>query len=356
MVEHKCESPIVIENETMPANNYVYWIQTCTESDTYNQFSQGSLDVYTIYILEIFTNCVLLNVIAAFGIIGNVINIIVLQKHGFRETTNILLVALSLFDLLCCVVLPVTRLKYIVSQFNESLAVSVNTFVAVYLFMPKYVCLATSFSYVTIIAIERFVAVFFPFKVSRIFSSFNTKAIAIIVPVCCTTALAPTFLALTYKWTFDAIMNETVAVLEYTHFYRDHQAFLDFYAWVGLNNFFGSTSNVIITSCCVAILVKLSKASIKRDLMTSRKTGYDVRVVKMLITVCIVFLAVSIPNLALYSYFVPNFIFISPINELVDNICLVFYAVNGSANFLVYVTMSKKFAATYKTLIACTNA
>ncbi|CAG5118252.1 unnamed protein product [Candidula unifasciata] len=342
-------------HENISTSIEVNWTNNITAFDSSSNRTAEVLDKYIIYVLEIFTNCVLLNIISLFGIIGNIINIIVLWKHGFRETTNILLISLSAFDLMCSIILPVTRLKYIVSQFDEGLAISFNTFATVYLFMPKYACLATSFTYVTIIAVERFTAVFFPFKVSRIFSSSNTKVIAAVTPMCCLLALSPTFSALTYRWNFDARFNETTAVLEYTQFYRENHDFLDLYVWVGLNNFFGSSSNVIITSCCVSILVKLSRVTAKREALTSRKTGYDVRVVKMLVTVCVVFLAASTPNIVLYSYFAPNYIFVSPVNELVDNICVVFYAVNGSANFLVYVTMSKKFANTYKMLMSCSK-
>lgn len=328
-------------------NRTVVSLQKCLASEN------GPWSEDTFHTLEILTNCIIINIIGVFGIAGNIINIIVLTKHGFRETTNIILVALSLSDLLFSIILPVTRLKCITRHFNHGLAMTINTFVTVYLFMPKYVCLASSFTYVTMIAIERFVAVFFPFKVSMIFKTKIMKICVIGVPVFVLVLLTPTLRALRYDWKFSSIFNETVAVVEYTQFYIDNQVFLDFYAWVGLNYFFGILGAVVILLCCVAIGVKLFKASVKRELMTSRSTGYDVKVVKMLVTVCVIFLAVSIPNFVLYAYFVPNFIFASKLHELVDDICAVLYTVNSSANFLVYVTMSAKFARTYRNMFYC---
>ncbi|BFZ24936.1 hypothetical protein BsWGS_27975 [Bradybaena similaris] len=175
--------------------------------------------------------------------------------------------------------------------------------------------------------------------------------IVISVPNFAIIALIPTFPALTFSWTIHPGYDQTLAVIRYTQFYLDHKEFLDFYAWVGLNNFFCVLSILITSVCCVAIGVKLRQAAVKREAMTSRSTGYDVRVVRMLVTICVVFLVVTIPNVALFSYFVPNFIFTSVLHELVDNFCAILYAVNSSVNFVVYVTMSKRFARTYKTLL-----
>lgn len=305
------------------------------------------------HVLEILTNCLMINIIGVFGVIGNFINIIVLSKYGFRETTTIILSALSVSDLLMCAVLLMSRLKCVVRHFNDDIAITVNTIVTVFLFFPKYVCLASSIIYVTTIAVERFIAVFLPFTVHKIFKTPITKAYVIVIPVVVIVFLCPTFLTLTYKWEFSSSFNQTIAVVEYTQFYLDHQEFLDFYAWIGLNYFFGIMSTIIILICCISIGFKLFKASVKRELMTSRATGYDVKVVKMLVTVCVVFLAMSVPNLVLYSYFMPSFIFVSPVHDLIDNVCAVLLAINASANFMIYVTMSKKFAVTYKSLFSC---
>ncbi|CAG5118254.1 unnamed protein product [Candidula unifasciata] len=310
-----------------------------------------SANHYIFYILEILTNCIVINLICVFGIVGNSINILVLCKHGFQETTNIILVALAASDLLFCIILPMTRLKCIVSQFDPGFAVTLNTFVTVYLLMPKYVCYATSLCYVTVIAVERLVAVFFPFKVSRIFNRALVKTIVVSVPNVAIVALIPTFLALTFSWIFYADLDQTLAVVRYTKFYLDHKDFLDYYAWVGLNYFFCVSSIVITSVCCIAIGIKLHQAAVKRETMTLRSSGYDVRVVRMLVTICVVFLVVTIPNVGLFSYFVPNFIFTSTLHKLIDNFCAILYAINSSANFLVYVTMSKKFARTYKSLL-----
>lgn len=336
-------------------HNHIRSLTETTSELSINQTMESAgLDKDIVNILEIFTNCIMINLICIFGIIGNSINIIVLCKHGYRESNNIILVSLSVSDLLFSFILPLTRLKCLVKHFDEGFSITLNTFVTVYLFMPKYTCLATDISYVTLIAVERFIAVFFPFQVGKIFDKKTTRIIAIAIPVFCLIVLTPTFLALTFTWTFHHGLNQTVAVIEYTQFYVVHHKFLDFYAWVGLNIFFSVSAIFIISVCCLSVGLRLSRAAVKRRALTSRSSGYDVRVVRMLVTVCIVFLAVSIPNSVLYSYYVPNFIFVSAMHELIDNICAILYAVNASANFVVYVTMSKKFASTYRTLLACT--
>ncbi|CAG5120530.1 unnamed protein product [Candidula unifasciata] len=309
---------------------------------------------YILTAIEIFTNCFLINTVCLFGVVGNILNVVVLCKHGFRETTNIILVSLSVSDLMFCIIVPVTKVRMMFSFFSLDLSVSVHTFVTVFLFMPKYVCLASSCCYVSIIAVERFIAVFFPFHASKIFTRHSMRLMCICVPIITACSMFPTFFALKYEWVFDFRWNKTTAFMQYTNFYIAHQAFIDTYVWVGLSNGFCATSITIVTVCCLAIGFKLTKAAIKREQMTRKAVGKE-KVVKMLVTVCLIYISVSIPTLALYSYYQPSFIFISPLYELVDNFGVLLSSINASANFVVYVTMSDKFANTYRKMLACSR-
>ncbi|CAL1531187.1 unnamed protein product, partial [Lymnaea stagnalis] len=295
----------------------------------------------------------MLNVLGVLGIVGNSINIAVLSQHRFRESTNIILISLSTSDLLFSMFLPVTRLKCLVSYIDPALAVTVDTYVTVYFFMPKFVCLGTSFWYVGLIGIERFFAVIFPFHVAKIFTRRRVTCLTVSIFCFSFAIISPTFFTLRCVWVFDSAFNRTVAIVDYTEFYLANQEFLDFYMWVGLNNLFCTLSFIVVCTCCFAIIVKLMRAAVKRELMTSRSGGYDVKVVKMLVTVCGIFVIVGIPTITMYSYFKPNFIFVSPVHKLMSDIGDILFLANASSNFLVYVTMSSKFAKTYKTLFGC---
>ncbi|CAL1531186.1 unnamed protein product, partial [Lymnaea stagnalis] len=283
-----------------------------------------------------------------FGIVGNSINIAVLRRHGTRESTNIILISLSVSDLLFSTLLPVTRLKCVVGHFDPVLATSLNTFVTVYLFMPKFVCLGTSFFYVSLIAVERFVAVFFPFRVSKMFTRRTVFILSLSIFFFSLAAISPSFLTFRLVWVYDEELKKSVAVVELTEFYQTNHVVLDFYVWVGLNNLFCAISVSLVFACCVAICVKLNKAARKRELMTSSNSaGYDVKVVKMLVTVCCIYLCVILPTITMYMFFKPSFIFESPVHKIMNDVCDILCAVNASANFLVYVSMSNKFARTY---------
>jgi hypothetical protein len=144
----------------------------------------------------------------------------------------------------------------------------------------------------------------------------------------------------------------------YTQFYKDNMNFLDFYVWVGLTNIFCSISMVTVLVCCVCIMYKLYLASVKRRRMTSKVIGYDVRVVRMLVTVCVIYICVQAPMIAMYSNSRPGFLVKSSVDQLFCDGCDILCAVNTSANFIVYVTMSRKYAKTYRYLFlsqCCTS-
>lgn len=312
------------------------------------------MDAYSVEMLDIFIKCVLINGVSMFGIVGNSINIMVLNKHGFREPTNIILVSLSISDLIFCILLPITRLKCIIRHFDVSMAISMHTFVTVFFFMPKFVFLGTSFWLVALIAVERFTAVFFPFHVSRIFRKTVVKFIVTTLVLASVVSISPSFFALNYQLAYNEQFNQTIAMVTYTNFYQRSQSILDFYVWVGLTNIFCSISMTTVLVCCLAIGFKLLRGAVKREQMTSKSTGYDVKVVKMLLTICVIYLCVQVPTIVMYSYFRPNFKFNSPVHQLFNDVCDVLCAINASANFVVYVTMSRKFANTYKMFVCCT--
>ncbi|CAG5131480.1 unnamed protein product [Candidula unifasciata] len=298
----------------------------------------------TVLILAILVERVAMYGISVFGIIGNSINIVVLNRHGFQDSTNIILVSLSVSDLCFCILLPVTRLGSMISHFDEVLATSAHTFVTVFFFMPKFVFLGTSFWYVALIAVERYTAVFFPFHVSIIFTKTLIKCLVTAIFLASVLTISPSFFALNYKFVYNVNYNQTTAVIVYTNFYRKHHSIIDFYVWVGLTNIFCSISAIVVLYCCVAIVYRLSQASSRRLKMTSNTTGYDIKVVKMLVTVCIIYLCVQIPLIVMYSYFRPDFMFRTPVHQLFNDICDILCLVNASANYIVYVTMSAKFA------------
>ncbi|XP_059154658.1 FMRFamide peptide receptor frpr-18-like [Physella acuta] len=313
--------------------------------------SDGDLDPRTVHILDTFTNCIMINFLGVFGIVGNSINIAVLSRHGFRESTNIVLIALSTSDLLFSTFQPITRLKCIVGYFDSSFAETVHAFVTVYFFLPKFVCLGISFWYVALIAIERFVAVYFPFQVSKIFTRKRMLVLVIFIFCFGFTMISPTFFAFQYHWRWNLVLNISLGAVDYTDFYITNHEFLDFYMWVGLNNLFCTLSFSVVLFCCLAICLKLMRSAVKREKLTTTSSGYDVKVVKMLVTVCTIYIFVAIPTITLYSYYKPSFIFVSPVHRLMNDVSDILFLTNASSNFIVYVSMSKKFADTYKQLL-----
>ncbi|KAI8795655.1 mu-type opioid receptor, partial [Biomphalaria glabrata] len=62
----------------------------------------------TFEILDILLSCVLIQVLAVFGLVGTGVNIIILSRYDITtDSSNILLVSLSLADFCFCLTVPI---------------------------------------------------------------------------------------------------------------------------------------------------------------------------------------------------------------------------------------------------------
>ncbi|CAL1536279.1 unnamed protein product, partial [Lymnaea stagnalis] len=292
-------------------------------------------------------------ILSVLGIVGNTVNMIVLCRHGFKETTNIILVSLALNDFCYSVLNPICRLKRVIVYLDLPLSVTFTTFINIYVYPVVDVFVGLSFLHVTAIAVERFVAVFFPFYVSRVFTPYRVKVMLTFLYVYTAGFIAPLFFNSTYEWFYDTGYNVTVARLINTRFYLDNYGTFNLYLGVLLNNLFSTFTLAIIIVCSVAIIVKLKIMSFSDkqknpETSTKTKSPKNVKVVKMLLAVCLVNLVAFLPSaiLDVYRRYVMIDYFSGEINAVIGNVNETLYQFNVSVNFIIYVTMSSKFAST----------
>ncbi|XP_059140700.1 uncharacterized protein LOC131928642 [Physella acuta] len=305
---------------------------------------------------DMFLNCFLIHALSFFGIFGNIINIIVLSHHGFKDTTNIILTSLSTSDLLYSLVTPARRLKCVISQFNIPLSTTVESITTAFLFAPSVTLIAISMCHITLIAVERLIAVSLPFHVSRLFTTSRVKRTVFIVYFIVIVMSSPVFMRLSYEWVKDEFYNAYVAVVINTRFYQDNLNVVDTYSVGFLNMLFSVFTLIIILFCSFVIIVKLRsefyKKQITRSMDSSKSKLKEMKVFKMLLTVCLVSAVVWVPTavLDMLQIYGDGLARTDGFSYLAQSVNCVLYQFSCSVNFVIYVTTSSKFSATYRHL------
>ncbi|XP_059164088.1 FMRFamide receptor-like [Physella acuta] len=318
------------------------------------------IDAIVFNVLDIFFNCFLIHVLSLLGVVANVLNIVVLSRHGMQESTNILLMSLSVSDLCSSFVQPFRRLKCLVSQFDVPSSITIRAFTFVYIYPITDFFEAISICHVTAISIERFVAVCFPLRVSRVFTPSRVCWLVVCLYGYTLGMYLPIVFRLTYAETYDVTFNVTVGLVAISQFYQENYGPLNIYSNFYLNNAFTTLTLLIILFCSVVITVQLTSRRTKllkvnSEQTSSNKRAQERKVAKMLLTVCLVTLSAYLPTAVIYMCLLyANITVLSSDNLyfLLETIIGNLYQFVASVNFLIYVTMSSKFARTYTQLFS----
>ncbi|KAK6998042.1 G-protein coupled receptor [Biomphalaria glabrata] len=310
-----------------------------------------------LYRLDVFLNCFLVQSLCVFGIVGNVINIIVLSYHGLQGS-NIMLLSLSVTDLLGSVFRQVRRLKCLVATVDVPASVSLDTFGFVFFLLMDYWCLLLSIYLTTAIAIERCMAISAPFHVANVFTPWRVKIMLASLCVYSTVIMGPLCYRLTYTWALDPASNVTVAYLIYTQFYVDNMDILNTFTTIFHSNICTTLPLVIILICSLIIIFKLiqERPQTLKKLSSTRSSAQkkmkDRKAVKMLLFVCIATVFSCLPTaiLAIYIIYFKTILLTGNLYYIFRSIEEVLYQFNASVNFIIYVSLSSKFKRIYKNL------
>ncbi|XP_005099870.1 uncharacterized protein LOC101845332 [Aplysia californica] len=328
-----------------------YTLPETTEEDK-ELVSESVFDV-----VDTILSCFVITSIGLFGTVGNILNIIILVHHGLRDSTNAVLMSLSVSDLLYVSLTAARRAGCIVSYFNPVAGQIFHAFQAVYLLTVTRLFSHISCALIVFISMRRLTAVYFPLK-ARILCSLRTSFVYLaLLPSLWIVLTIPFFPVYSFSWKTDPLLNITVGQARISEYGLSH--------WEALSTLDlfrgylkGPIHMLVILTCSVCIAVKLRAASKMRKEMTSKKSRgiSDVRVEKMLLFVCLVYLGAGLPLLGPSIFYVirPDLI---QVNGNVTNLFLLLEIMydlltvtKSSANFLIYVTISTKFYKTYAML------
>ncbi|KAK6997738.1 trace amine-associated receptor 3 [Biomphalaria glabrata] len=303
---------------------------------------------------DVYLRCLLLPVLGLCGLVGNALNMVILSHHGFAETTNIILVSLSASDFFFSLSQIFRRARCAIQLFDVAAGVTAETLMQVYVIPFNTLMLVVSICHVVFISIERLFAVCFPFHVSRIYRKRRVKMAVLFLYAYPTVMGFPNLFRLTFEWVHEPKYNATVAKAKFTQFLTDHFDTIIMYGTVVFNNMFTTLSLAFIFACSVAVIVRLFTNRIRHSDLTLALTSKpkELRVMKTLLTVCFVCLVVCVPStvLDMYILYCNSILDTSAMYHIGQSVNDILYQVNASVNFFIYVSMSSKFAKTYKVL------
>ncbi|KAK0047209.1 thyrotropin-releasing hormone receptor [Biomphalaria pfeifferi] len=316
---------------------------------------------WVITILDMVFNCGLLHCLSVSGVLANIINILILSKYGLRETTSLLLFSLSVSDLFCSLLQPIRRLHCIVAQFDSQLANNMRSFTVVYFFPMPDIFVSISILHTTVIAVERLVAVCSPLRVSRIFTPRRVKGLLLFIYLYVIVLMAPTLFLFDFFWTLDPSTNRTTGVFTLTQFYKSSYDSMNQYMNMGLTNLLVTFTLAVTIICSIVIGYKITvgrKSTLVQLSSSVSKEVKDMKVIKMLLTVCVVNACVSLPTVTINLFLLYSNTLIQSSGKLyylLRSFIIVLYQLNASINFIIYISMSSKFASTLNKLCLCKN-
>ncbi|KAI8775491.1 FMRFamide receptor [Biomphalaria glabrata] len=310
-------------------------------------------------LIDIIINCACLNIFAMFGIVGNILNVIILRKQGLRDSTNLTLMSLSVVDLAYGVVMPVRRAQCVVSKFDVILAQNFDVFINVYLVIPARILSFISSGHIVLISLERTVAVYFPIKAASLLTMPRTVLCLVLIYLFWLILMSPFAQIFAVDTFLNSESNKTFYMITFSAFLVDNWEVINIINVFVLANIRGPVSFSIIALASVAIGYKLHEARVKRQEMTSwkSKASFDTKVARMLLVVCLVYLALAFPsNIPTLMYFIDDTFVMyqgrtTSMFTVSEYLVDLLYVVNSAVNFLIYVTMSRKFHRTYKSLV-----
>lgn len=333
-----------------------------TVSSTNNKESVDYISPETRLQIESIINCGFSPVLFLLGFVGSVMSLVVLIAQGTRETTNIILIGLSLSDLAFVTMWYLTRLECVVRRFDPLLGVTLDALTSAHLSGLRFICGRISACYTVLIATERYIAVLHPLKVSVIVKRNHVIFTCVFLYgflFACSSAL---FFMYGVQPKFSSVYNTVVLSSFSTQFLLDNLGILRVYSSFVLPVLFCVCPVVIVTFCTCSILHTLRASFLERRRMTGggrdgKGRSEQDKVTKTLLSVCILFIVCCMPD-TMYQIIrlsLTNFDLTRYANTV--SVCVTFIkffeAANAAANFYLYIATSRKFAKTFRRVFLC---
>lgn len=300
-------------------------------------------------IFQIVNHVVLSGAVCLFGIVANVINMIIFSKQGFQDTVNLSLFAISLSDLFSLVTLEWVNIN--LNPFMDRADVPFEPIEVQYFTGGwPHACFSRITIWLTVgVTAERFCCVAFPLKVKQMISPTRTKVAICVIYVAMLSSLIPIYCAMYFGEKIVPERNQTrVGLID-----RDKKEFFEnlifeLYAIIGISNF------LILFVFTGLLMIRLKHRSAWRRRLINKsqqenalKTR-DRRTMKLVSLVAVMVIVCFTPAITMYFtiIFVPGFGLTGAHRTIFNamwSISFLAEAINSSANIFLFYRMSSRY-------------
>ena len=302
-------------------------------------------------------------VMGVVGTLGNIANIVIYVRMGFADSTNVSLTALACSDLGGALMAMLAQSFYL--PVFDHVPIVPHYFILTIGSYPHIVFTRTSGVITAFISLERYLCVFIPLKIKRIFTPRRTC----IVMVCIFVAVVPPMLNIYFKyphtWRFFPELNHSLLTIISVDDTLTEMVFTIFQVYISI--ILPISSFLVVTFCTLLLTISLNRSKKWRDSnrtvssnqhgqtgsadATKAKTNKETRIVKMVVAVATVFIISTIPScvhiiiVMLFPQFDINGRY-GNIFNVTGNAFFVIDLINCSVNIIIYFRMSTKFRQT----------
>ncbi|KAH9503649.1 hypothetical protein Btru_067059 [Bulinus truncatus] len=323
---------------------------------------QGGLNLLASITDEILPVITLVNyvvvsgIIGVFGLIFNIINIVIFARLGFKDTSNILFLGLSLANagvvlmLLCCSVVYNPLLLRVFHYVEVADAVGYITFGWAYTLFTRI-----SSGMTATITVERFICVAMPLKVKTFITKKITTATTVVVFIFPVAVTFPVFVASGLGHVYNPALNKTILGLVRSPNAGELE---DFGVLVNIfMRLFQYWTVSVFTITLTRTFLRKTKWRNSATTSTATLNNRDKRLVKTVITLSAFFIILSTPGviLSFMMIFIPEFKVTGRYKNLFITLFSTFFPIaglNSTLTLFIFLDMSSKYRHELRELLA----
>ena len=284
--------------------------------------------------------CSLASVISLFGFVGNTLVFVGFQNTAPGTSTSILFQALAVADNFVLVTtIPVQWTKFIsffvLRPDHARILHLLEAYIQTYIHPISNMSILWSICITILLAVTRFIAVYFPLHASRLCSIPRIRICLGAITLFSIAYNLPAYYVFTFM--LSSSSNET-----YVTFYIRSFKMMKFMEYTR-TALYAIIPLVLITTITTLLIIKLRKLEKRRRHLTSRQQRNN-NATRLLVAVLIVFLLCSLPfPLCILIMKSTNTYFSLRLVQFLYCLTDVLYNVNSSVNFLIYTIFSKEY-------------
>lgn len=315
--------------------------------------------------------------ISLFGIVSNIINIVVYLKLGVKDSATVQFLSLSASDCVFSVLVLMSSVSIFFSQIKPDLTMVDSISFMHLVSATREKAYAVSMCIIFIMSLERCFCVAYPFTIKLIFTRARSALIISCLSIIFVVVLIPEYLTKGLTWTYNNKLNTTRLMYWST---RDHRAAIEVGKHAILSGLLPLGSGVTVTICTLYMISVMQTSNkfrlrtvagirheassmekyipkgIKSSEPNTHRSKADARVTRTVIAVDIVFILCNIPKCIVVSHsvvvlYIPDFSLLvegryQNLVSLLFTITFVFEALNAASTFIIYFLFSTKFKTT----------